>query len=213
MLTFVDNRQDASLQSGHFNDFVMVTQLRGALYRAMVAAGDKGLRWKRLGEDVVAAMGLSRTSTRPSPPRSRSWPRARWRHWPPLPSTASSSTWNAAGASPCPTWNRPGCSVWSTGLDAIAGDEDRWRDTVGPLRTATPEARHRLSKVLMDELRRQRAVDTPYFTEAKFAELRKESARLNDAWGSQTRRRRRLRPSSPWPGPAAPAAPGAAAAS
>ena len=30
LLTFVDNRQDASLQAGHFNDFVQVTQLRGA---------------------------------------------------------------------------------------------------------------------------------------------------------------------------------------
>ena len=38
LLTFVDNRQDASLQAGHFNDFVQVTQLRGALYRAAGAA-------------------------------------------------------------------------------------------------------------------------------------------------------------------------------
>lgn len=29
LLTFVDNRQDASLQAGHFNDFVQITQLRG----------------------------------------------------------------------------------------------------------------------------------------------------------------------------------------
>ena len=35
LLAFVDNRQDASLQAGHFNDFVQVTQLRGALYRAL----------------------------------------------------------------------------------------------------------------------------------------------------------------------------------
>jgi hypothetical protein len=38
LLTFVDNRQDASLQAGHFNDFVQITQLRGALHRAVVAA-------------------------------------------------------------------------------------------------------------------------------------------------------------------------------
>jgi hypothetical protein len=31
LLAFVDNRQDASLQAGHFNDFVQVTQLRGGL--------------------------------------------------------------------------------------------------------------------------------------------------------------------------------------
>ena len=28
LLAFVDNRQDASLQAGHFNDFIQVTQLR-----------------------------------------------------------------------------------------------------------------------------------------------------------------------------------------
>ena len=38
LLAFVDNRQDASLQAGHFNDFVQVTQLRGALYRALEKA-------------------------------------------------------------------------------------------------------------------------------------------------------------------------------
>ncbi len=32
LLTFVDNRQDASLQAGHLNDFVQVTQVRGAVY-------------------------------------------------------------------------------------------------------------------------------------------------------------------------------------
>ena len=34
LLTFVDNRQDASLQAGHFNDFVQVAQLRAALHTA-----------------------------------------------------------------------------------------------------------------------------------------------------------------------------------
>ena len=38
LLTFVDNRQDASLQAGHLNDFVQVAQLRGAIYRAALAA-------------------------------------------------------------------------------------------------------------------------------------------------------------------------------
>ncbi len=31
LLTFTDNRQDASLQAGHFNDFVQVGLLRTAL--------------------------------------------------------------------------------------------------------------------------------------------------------------------------------------
>jgi len=43
LLTFVDNRQDASLQAGHFNDFVQVSQLRVALLGALAAAGPDGL--------------------------------------------------------------------------------------------------------------------------------------------------------------------------
>ena len=35
LLSFTDNRQDASLQAGHFNDFVQVGVMRGALYRAL----------------------------------------------------------------------------------------------------------------------------------------------------------------------------------
>jgi ATP-dependent helicase YprA (DUF1998 family) len=34
LLSFTDNRQDASLQSGHLNDFIEVGLLRGAIYRA-----------------------------------------------------------------------------------------------------------------------------------------------------------------------------------
>lgn len=39
LLSFTDNRQDASLQAGHFNDFVRTTQFRAALYSALSAAG------------------------------------------------------------------------------------------------------------------------------------------------------------------------------
>ncbi len=35
LLCFTDNRQDASLQSGHFNDFVQISQIRGAVYSAL----------------------------------------------------------------------------------------------------------------------------------------------------------------------------------
>jgi hypothetical protein len=35
LLSFTDNRQDASLQAGHFNDFVHVSLLRCALYAAL----------------------------------------------------------------------------------------------------------------------------------------------------------------------------------
>jgi hypothetical protein len=39
LLSFTDNRQDASLQAGHFNDFVQVALVRAALYQALEARG------------------------------------------------------------------------------------------------------------------------------------------------------------------------------
>jgi len=42
LLGFTDNRQDAALQSGHFNDFLFVTLLRAAILAAVRSAGRKG---------------------------------------------------------------------------------------------------------------------------------------------------------------------------
>lgn len=39
LLAFTDNRQDASLQAGHFNDFIQVLLLRGALLAGIKASG------------------------------------------------------------------------------------------------------------------------------------------------------------------------------
>ena len=67
LLTFVDNRQDASLQAGHFNDFTQITQLRGALYRAVSAAGDTGLRHDTVGGLGTGSTGLTVTDYAQNP--------------------------------------------------------------------------------------------------------------------------------------------------
>jgi hypothetical protein len=58
LLSFTDNRQDASLQAGHFNDFVGAALLRAALARAVAAAPD-GLDHTRIARETVAQLGLS----------------------------------------------------------------------------------------------------------------------------------------------------------
>ena len=58
LLNFTDNRQDAALQAGHFNDFVQVSLLRSALYRAAAAAGEEGLDYTQLAPAVQAALAL-----------------------------------------------------------------------------------------------------------------------------------------------------------
>ena len=58
LLSFTDNRQDASLQAGHFNDFVEVGLIRSALYRAMSRMGDEGLRYDDVVQHVERSMNL-----------------------------------------------------------------------------------------------------------------------------------------------------------
>jgi ATP-dependent helicase YprA (DUF1998 family) len=58
LLSFTDNRQDASLQAGHFNDFVQVGLIRSALYRAAQKAAPGGLSHEVLTEKVFEALSL-----------------------------------------------------------------------------------------------------------------------------------------------------------
>lgn len=58
LLGFTDNRQDAALQAGHFNDFIFVTLLRGAVLRAVRNAGAEGLTYEKFGDAVRIALGF-----------------------------------------------------------------------------------------------------------------------------------------------------------
>jgi len=60
LLSFTDNRQDASLQAGHFNDFVEVSLLRAALCKAARDAGPAGLSDTDMPQRVYQAIGLPR---------------------------------------------------------------------------------------------------------------------------------------------------------
>ena len=59
LLGFTDNRQDAALQAGHFNDFLFVTLLRGAILRAVMDSGEDGLRDDEFGYRVQRALGFT----------------------------------------------------------------------------------------------------------------------------------------------------------
>lgn len=58
LISFTDNRQDAALQAGHFNDFVQVVRLRAGIQRSVAAAGASGLTFERLGAAVFASLKL-----------------------------------------------------------------------------------------------------------------------------------------------------------
>lgn len=60
LLGFTDNRQDAALQAGHFNDFIFVALLRGAMLHALDTAGEQGLGLDQVGGALQRALGFDK---------------------------------------------------------------------------------------------------------------------------------------------------------
>ncbi len=58
VLSFTDNRQDAALQSGHFNDFVQTAMLRAALIKALKEDKNHELRHDEIDDKVYEALGV-----------------------------------------------------------------------------------------------------------------------------------------------------------
>ncbi|MGM0561143.1 MAG: DEAD/DEAH box helicase [Pseudomonadota bacterium] len=58
LLSFTDNRQDAALQAGHFNDFIFVTQLRGAILAAVKNSPDRCLEEPEISAAMQQALGF-----------------------------------------------------------------------------------------------------------------------------------------------------------
>ena len=58
LLSFTDNRQDAALQAGHFNDFVQVVRLRAGIRQALEAVAGGILDYATLGEAIFKSLSL-----------------------------------------------------------------------------------------------------------------------------------------------------------
>ncbi len=72
LLSFTDNRQDASLQAGHFNDFITTGRLRSALYHALREAQDHRLKVTQLEERITGYLGLRESEYARNP--NDEWP-------------------------------------------------------------------------------------------------------------------------------------------
>lgn len=58
LLSFTDNRQDASLQAGHFNDFIHVGRLRSALYHTLKNADNNRIKVSELADRLIPQLNL-----------------------------------------------------------------------------------------------------------------------------------------------------------
>jgi superfamily II DNA/RNA helicase len=58
VLSFTDNRQDAALQAGHFNDFIKVVRVRAAIAKAVSEAPEHGLDINSIGDAVFKTLNI-----------------------------------------------------------------------------------------------------------------------------------------------------------
>lgn len=97
LLSFTDNRQDASLQAGHFNDFIEIGLLRSALLKACSGANPDGLTHEVFTQRVFDALGLPFAGYSKDPDLSFRQSFRRSERFVMLLGTASITTFAAAG--------------------------------------------------------------------------------------------------------------------
>ncbi|MGW1979458.1 DEAD/DEAH box helicase [Streptomyces sp. NPDC001889] len=183
LLTFVDNRQDASLQAGHFNDFVQITQLRGALYRALAAAGEEGLTHEELASQVTGSLGLrpvEYTGHDDLPPHLlRNAARTlrdvvAFRLYLDL-----ERGWRVT----MPNLEQTGLlQIRYEGVNWLSEQEPQWAATHPALRSADAALRTEITQVLLDEMRRALAIDVQCFRDDFDSLQRASEERLIDPW-------------------------------
>lgn len=183
LLTFVDNRQDASLQAGHFNDFVQVTQLRGALYRALTAAGDAGLTHEEVAAAVTGSLGLEMRDFAAAPDAKFGAKADAERALRSVIEYQLYVDLQRGWRVTMPNLEQVGLlNVSYRDLPELAADTESWSGTY-LLDQVGAEQRMELARILLDEFRRVRAVDVDILTEDGFDRVKKLSrTHLIEPW-------------------------------
>ncbi|GGE43148.1 RNA helicase [Marinicauda pacifica] len=202
LLAFTDNRQDAALQAGHFNDFIFVTLLRSAILAALRDAGSDGLAQEDLGKAIVSALGFEAQN------RER---RAEWLFEPTIKGAAvlDAERYMREGLSyrfwgdQRRGWRFTNPNLEQLGLikpvyralEELATDDEEFENN-SSLRRMTPEQRSEVLTHLLDHMRRGLAVECDALdeqrTEALSGKMRKV---IKPPWALDDERERLTRAS------------------
>ncbi|MBZ4372325.1 DEAD/DEAH box helicase [Corallococcus sp. AS-1-6] len=191
MLGFSDNRQDAALQAGHFNDFLFVCILRAGFLGALAAAGEKGLSSAELGEAQQRALGFHRLDDRGL--------RGEWMKDPEAkPFARLSAEKSLREVLAYRVWfdQRRGwrytnpnleqlrlVEVEYEHLDEIVSDESAFAHAPALLREATPDVRRGVYRVLFDHMRQWMAVESSVLNATSVEQLRANAfSQLRTPW-------------------------------
>jgi hypothetical protein len=163
LLSFTDNRQDASLQAGHFNDFVEIGLLRAALYAAVSSVGAEGLPHETLTQRVFEALNLPLELY-------ASDPGVRFQALDETKRALRSVLGYRLYRDLRRGWRIMSPNLEQCGLlrmdylslDEVCQAEDIWADCHPALVTADPTTRAQIAKTLLDYLRRELAIKVDY---------------------------------------------------
>jgi ATP-dependent helicase YprA (DUF1998 family) len=184
LLAFTDNRQDASLQAGHFNDFVQTSLLRAALNKAVQAAGPNGLGHDELASKVFEELRLPFEEYAANP----------------LAEFAAKKNTDAALRALLGYrlyvdlrrgWRLTAPNLEQCGLlrfryeslDELCESNGHWVGLHPALASASPSTRERISAVLLDYMRRELCVQVDYLDTNFQEKLKLQSGQyLADPW-------------------------------
>ncbi|MCK4376440.1 MAG: DEAD/DEAH box helicase, partial [Candidatus Brocadiae bacterium] len=184
LLSFTDNRQDASLQAGHFNDFIEVGLLRSALYAAAAEVGQDGLRHDELVQRVFDALNL-RLELYASDPEVRF--RALEETKAALRSVLGYRLFHDLRRGwriTAPNLEQCGLlRIAYVSLDEVCRAGDVWQGLHPALVSAEPATRVDVSKTLLDFMRRGLAIKVDYLNETAQDRIQQQSSqRLVSPW-------------------------------
>jgi hypothetical protein len=186
ILSFTDNRQDASLQAGHLNDFVQVSQLRAGLVQALNTKGT--LEFADLGRAIFDALQLRPQDFLKEPvdsgPGFDQGRRAMIELLEYRALEDLSRGWRVAQ----PNLEQVGLlRIEYRGLNQLAADDARWQ-VLPAIAQASAERRERVLRAVLDHLRMQLALDTEALTEQSTRRLAKKASQwLREPWALDER--------------------------
>lgn len=184
LLSFTDNRQDASLQAGHFNDFVEIGVLRSGLYRAARAAGPAGISFDDLTHAVFDTLDLPFEEYASNPeaillPQLNTKQALRnvlgYRLYRDL-----QRGWRVTS----PNLEQTGLlTIEYAMLDDLAGMDEVWAGLHPALAEATPEKRAQIAVVLLDYMRRELAIKVDFLDAGFLEKVQQQSSQyLKAPW-------------------------------
>lgn len=183
VLSFTDNRQDASLQAGHFNDFVRFSLLRAALYQALESKGE--LYSENVTEELLNALGLQLKDVAKNQQLDPDSPVGRkvWRTFRNLIEYRLYEDLQRVWRIVQPNLEQCGLLVVDyLGLAEFCANETHWRDCP-PLDALPAERRYFIVKTFLDYFRRHLAINARCLMETEQQQLRRRVDQdINEKW-------------------------------